>query len=98
MSCLGKIVYHALSSPDDWCTVDGARHTITHKPSGLQLWVGAGPFFFTFWELPANARFDLGLIERHVLWWKAKPLVRQFRIEAQLKALGQVAHNLERAQ
>lgn len=95
MSALGQIIRDALSVPDDWYSANGARHFITHKPSGLNLWVGNGPFFFTFWDLPENAECKLGYIERHILWRRAKPMVEKFRTEAILKALGVVAGRLE---
>lgn len=74
LSTEGKQTYDLLGNVMDWDFND--RHTIVHKPTGLELWVSNGVWFFTGWgEWPRrlNGRSDLspfrlGLRDRFILW------------------------------
>lgn len=65
-------VWHALGAPEEWVGAsadDSASHTIRHIPTGVQLWVASGGFF-----LDCHAPFNgaIGLIDRHILWPRAR--------------------------
>lgn len=77
----GKQAYDLLGNVMDWDLND--RHTIVHKPTGLEMWVANGAWFFTGWGersrrlegRPNLPPFRLALRDKFILW----PLYRRAR-------------------
>lgn len=74
LSDVGKVIWEALDTPDDWDFVR-SEFTITHKETGICFWVSNGGFFFDGHEnvirQPTPPVPEIGLIERHFLYHKA---------------------------
>lgn len=79
MSKLGRVFANEAKFPERWkkgSFDDDTTYTIMHIPSGVELWVGNGSFFFAV-HRPIGASF--GLIERHALWWKFRHVRRALK-------------------
>jgi hypothetical protein len=63
----GKVVFDLLEDSNSW-SFSGT--VITHKVTGLQLWISNGRFFFDIY--PDSAKPCLTLIDRLILWRKYK--------------------------
>lgn len=77
LSPIGKRLWVALNSPDDW---EIGEYTIKHTPTGTVWWVGGGGFSFDG-KINAGTPDCLGLIERHILYRRVKKLKTLVLIE-----------------
>lgn len=86
MSPLGKALVRAMSQPDDW---DIGKYTAIHVPSRTEWWISNGGFFFG----PHKPKevVELGLIERHLLYWK---LCRRVLLPKAKKAKARLSEQL----
>lgn len=70
MSKFGKEVARLLKNDGDW---DCSEYELTHRPTGLELWIGTGVWFFDASKFTGA----MGLFERHWIWHTvARPLVK----------------------
>lgn len=73
MSKVGREISNLLSRETEWeCT----EYRLTHKPTGLNLWIANGAWFFDVDDFKGA----IGLIERHWIWWsRARSLIKLFK-------------------
>lgn len=78
MSAAGRALSKALDTPGDWAI--RLDLILSHKPSGVEFWIGTGPFFFDgYVKYQLGGAGSIGLIERHWLYFKARKIVKANR-------------------
>ena len=84
MSEIGREISNLLSRTDEWkCD----RYRLTHKPTGIALWVSNGSFFLDIDDYAGT----IGLIERHLLWFaKVRPLLKKHRDSQVLEVIRKI--------
>ena len=84
MSELVRKISTMLSQSDDW---ECDRYRLTHKPTGIALWVSNGSFFLDIDGYDGS----IGLIERHWLWFtKVRPLIKKMRVAKALELIEKI--------
>lgn len=82
LSPVGKVIYNSFNNPDEWNTED-SDYTITHRKSGIILWIANGAFFFDGYNEYTGI---FGYFERHIMWSKYKGL-RKIRAKQQYEKI-----------
>lgn len=88
MSAAGRAISRALARVDDWEAL--SAHRIRHKPSGIELLAGCGPFSFDTCSVAGHlhsAARSLGRLERLWLYWKARRILKVHRLYIRLLVL-----------
>lgn len=76
-------VWHALGAPEEWepTFIDKEVYHLVHKPTGVDLWVPSGAFYFDCRNTELNNA--IGPLERHLVWWSRAYWVRRYFYEQQ---------------
>ena len=74
------LVWHSMGNPEEWENDDGKYlRTMRHRPTGVHFWIGNSSFFFDGYG--SQWKHSIGLLDRHLLWPRARKLRRAWRKE-----------------